>query len=80
MKYLKTFESVDKTDRFEIKIKPNVENKSKWYYGYLNSPDWTGKVITVKNSESPHFDNHYAYPPSQSGGSYFLDKEDCEII
>lgn len=74
MKYLKKFENIN--DKITVKIKPNIHNKSKWYYGYINKDrDLTGKIITVKNSYNPTFDDHYSYDDS-----LYIDKEDCEFI
>jgi len=68
--------------KYFVKIKPNVNNKSKWYYGFVNKKnDMTGKELWVKDApEGGDFEGKFAWPASDSGGSYFFDKDDCEII
>lgn len=67
-------ESVD--DIYTVKIKPNINNKSKWYYGYINKNlDLTGKIIDIKKSKNPNFDNSFAYNDSQ-----YIDIDDCDVL
>lgn len=74
MKYIKKFETIE--DKITVRIKPNIHNKSKWYYGAINkNRDLTGKIIIVKNSKNPSFDNDYCYDDS-----LYISKDDCEYI
>ena len=63
--------------RLLIEILPNVNNKSKWYYGYINKDkDWTGKQVKVKEHEFEFvFEGCYRYTDS-----LFIEKKDCKII
>jgi hypothetical protein len=66
--------------KYMVIIKPNVNNKHKWYYSERNN--MTGKTLKVKDApeDDSDFAGTFAYPASESGGTYFIDKEDCEII
>jgi hypothetical protein len=72
MKYIKAYEN----DKITVKIKPNIKNKDKWYYGWLNyKNNLTDKIITVTKSDNPSFDNCYCYD-----ASHYIDIDDCELI
>lgn len=60
-----------------IKIKPNTQNKIKWYYdkNRADSVNWVGKTMRVRESENPYFPNKW-----QMNGSFFVDKEDAEVV
>ena len=64
--------------KLKVKILPNVHNKSKWYYGYLNSNhDFTNKDLIVKEYDNePIFIDCYRY----DNGTSFIDKNDCIIL
>ena len=68
--------------KYIVKIKPNINDKFKWYYGFPNKKnDMTGKKFLVKDApEGGEFAGKFAWPASESGGTLFFDKDDCEII
>lgn len=77
MKYIKQYEDMYEKDKsFKVKIKPNTQHKSTWYYGWLNKrSDLTDKIVNVRKSNNPDFDHHYCYNDSQ-----FIDIDDCIYI
>jgi hypothetical protein len=71
MKYIKAYE---KEDKIIVKIKPNIHNKYKWYYGWGNN-NLEGEIVKVTKSHNPTFGDCYCYDDS-----YYIDIEDCEYI
>lgn len=75
--------------RYIVRVKPNVNKKNKWYYNneersFYGQPRHTrnliGKVIVVRDSINLNFPNTYDFNYSDSGGSLFIDKDDCELL
>jgi len=65
----------------KIRIKNNTKNKAKWYYGWINKErNLADKILTVKESENPWFDNHFDTYLGGSTGSSFISKDDCEVL
>lgn len=77
MKYIKKFEDMYEFDEtLKVKVKPNRNKKSVWYYGWLNKrSDLAGKIVNVTISQNPSFDHHYCYNDSQ-----YIDIDDCDFI
>jgi len=61
-----------------VRVKPNTNNKAKWYYGHIMADhDMTGQTVQVwdDQGEKSLFPDSYRYT-----GSRYIGKDDCEII
>ncbi len=66
-----------KEKQYLIKVKPNTNNKKKWYYGRNNMTDKEFKVMDGIGD----FENRFVIQTKGgSGGTYHFDKDDVEII
>jgi len=59
-----------------IKIKPN-KNSNAWYYNEKHKNLINQERIVYEFDDEPVFTNHYRLG---IGGTYFINKNDCEII
>lgn len=76
MKNYKNFIKEGIDDIIHVRIKPNVKNKYKWYYGTINAgSNLTGEIVKVRKSQNTNFDDCFHYTDS-----LFIDIEDCEVI
>jgi hypothetical protein len=57
-----------------VLIKPNSQNKRKWYYGWNGQESLDGKEVQVIESVNPNFSNHFQL---DGNASFYIDKEDC---
>lgn len=65
--------------RYKVKIKPNTENKRRWYYNFISDEsDKTGQILTVYESQNPNFKD--SFDTKKDGGSFYISKDDCEIL
>lgn len=60
-----------------VKLKPNTENKMKWYYSDRNNHMLNRSLAVREEDDEPFFDNSYRFG---HGGSYFISKDDCIIL
>ena len=63
--------------QYLVKVKPNDNNKQKWYYG---RKDMTEKEFKVMNGVGDFEGTFVIQTKGGSGGTYHFDKDDVEIL